>query len=135
VSAARPLPDSLRLLGAAVGPDSSRVVALLQRADSTMLAIVDLASFRITSLARLEAVTGNSMAWIGPHIYLARWPERDSLPSLWRVPAAEGTLEFVATLPAPCSVRYIAIADQGRKAICTVAELRSDIWTVEGTGR
>jgi len=135
VSAARPLPDSLRLLGAAVGPDSSRVVALLQRADSTMLAIVDLVSFRITSLARLEAVTGNSMAWIGPHIYLARWPERDSLPSLWRVPAAEGTLEFVATLPAPCSVRYIAIADQGRKAICTVAELRSDIWTVEGTGR
>ena len=138
VSAARPLPDSVRLLGMAVGPDSGRIAALLQRGDSTVLAIIDLAGFETTPLARLEPITSTppgSLAWIGSDIYVARWQESDSLPSIWRVPAAGGRLALVAVLPAPCHPGYIAVADHARKALCTVEELRSDIWTVEGIGR
>jgi hypothetical protein len=75
------------------------------------------------------------LSWLGADIFLGRWRAADSLPSVWRVPASGGDLRLVAMIPAPCSASSFAIGDQGRKAICTVVQSRSDIWTVEGIGK
>jgi hypothetical protein len=139
-TAARParVPDSLHLVSVAVGPDSTRIAAQLQRGDTTMLALVDLTSFHVTRLAMLDTVAGSraaALSWLGPDIFLGRWRAADSLPSVWRVPARGGDLRLAAMIPAPCSAGSFAIGDQGRKAICTVVQSRSDIWTVEGIGK
>jgi hypothetical protein len=139
-TASRParVPDSLHLVSVAVGPDSSRIAAQIQRGDTTMLGLVDLTSFRLTRLAMLDTVLGSravAMSWLGADIFLGRWRAADSLPSVWRVPASGGDLRLVAMIPAPCSASSFAIGDQGRKAICTVVQSRSDIWTVEGIGK
>ncbi|MFL5493901.1 MAG: hypothetical protein ACJ8DC_05895 [Gemmatimonadales bacterium] len=105
---------------------------------TTMLGLVDLTSFRLTRLAMLDTVVGSralAMSWLGAGIFLGRWRAADSLPSVWRVPASGGNLRLVAMIPAPCSASSFAIGDQGRKAICTVVQSRSDIWTVEGIGK
>jgi hypothetical protein len=135
-SAARPVPDTLQIVNVAVGPDSARVAALLQHGDSAVLSLVDLGTFRTTPLAEMEVSSfGNAVSWIGPDIYVARWRERDSLPSLWKVPSAGGKFEPVAALPAPCVPAYTIVSDGGRRALCTVADFRSDIWTVDGIGK
>jgi serine/threonine protein kinase len=132
------VPDSLHLVGVAVGPDSSAIAAQIQRGDSTILGLLDLTSFHVMRLAMLDTVVGSraaGMSWLGTDIFLGRWRAADSLPSIWRVPARGGDLRLVAMIPAPCSASSFAIGDQGRKAICTVVQLRSDIWTVEGIGK
>jgi tRNA A-37 threonylcarbamoyl transferase component Bud32 len=76
LTTARPLADSLKIVGLAVGPDSARIAALLERGDSSVLALVDLRNSATIPIPGVEAVAGtpeNSMAWIGSDIYIARW--------------------------------------------------------------
>ncbi|MEO7476118.1 MAG: hypothetical protein ABIY46_12370, partial [Gemmatimonadales bacterium] len=132
-----PLPDSLQFLATAAAPEGARFAALRRSGDTVMVGLVGLSPFgwtRLSTLAPEDAADG--ISWLqGTDIYLTRWRHADSMPSVWRQPASGGKPTLVAALPAPCSLRWTAVGDHGRKAVCVVPQFRSDIWTVEGVGR
>ena len=132
-----PLPDSLHLLNVAPAPEENRFAALVRSGDAVFVNVVSLAPLRDTRLAMLAPEDeGDGISWSGgTDIYLARWRRSDAAPTIWRVPSGGGTPTLIATLPALCTPRQTAVAPGGRKAVCTVSQLRSDVWTVEGVGR
>ena len=132
-----PLPDSLHLLSVAAAPDGARFAALQRSGDTVTVALISLSPFsstRLTTLAPEDA--GDGISWPqGTEIFITRWRPADPAPSVWRLPVGGGQPSLVAALPQPCDPRSTAVGDHGRKAVCTVQQFRSDIWTVEGIGR
>jgi hypothetical protein len=128
-----PLADSLRLFDAAVSPGGDRFALLGNRADTVMLVVGQPGVGPIRRVAVLLPEDREAgLSWSGDaDLYLGRWLRTEPTPSVWRVPVAGGAPTRVANLPAPCNPATVAVAAAGRRSVCLVEELRSDIWTVE----